>query len=500
MFSPTLVHSQGLELSVTPTLFEMSATPQQVWSSSVKVINSNPYPITVFAEVVNFAPQGESGQARFLPILEEQTEGVTLAEWFEVNNEPITIEPETSAEVPFTVRVPEDASPGGHFAAIMVGTKPPDTENQFQVSTSQIVTALFFVRVAGDVVEDGRIREFAVDRRFVGRPTADFVFRFENRGNVHLQPQGEIYITNMWGKERGVIPINKQSNFGNVLPESIRKFDYAWESAYTLTDIGRYTAEMTVGYGTDDRQFHTSIAHFYVIPIKGAVLTVLALVTIVLFARWCIQSYVRRLLLLSGVSLEDQIKMRHTPQRGDVAISLQQESAAASSEPTALQTFVAVVRSWGIRVWLVAFGVLLVVYLLFGFLSRDVGSERKDYDVTIGVPGAEVNLSAEEVIFNREYAIPDLVNDQGYEIHIINVSGTPGKAAAAKAVLIETGYAVAKIDSEVADETERTVIVYPPESSEVALNIQRTLGVGLISASNDASKTVTIYTGSDYMP
>ena len=85
-----------------------------------------------------------------------------------------------------------------------------------------------------------------------------------------------------------------------------------------------------------------------------------------------------------------------------------------------------------------------------------------------------------------------------YQINVINVSGVPGKAAAAKAVLIETGFAVTKIDSEVAEETERTVIVYPVNRSEEALSIQRALGVGLVSASSEVGETITIYTGSDF--
>ena len=50
-------------------------------------------------------------------------EDVTLAEWFTITREAVVVPREQSKEVPFSVRVPFEASPGGHFAAILVGTK-----------------------------------------------------------------------------------------------------------------------------------------------------------------------------------------------------------------------------------------------------------------------------------------------------------------------------------------------------------------------------------------
>src|SRR5690606_4502697 len=139
---------------------------------------------------------------------EDMTEGTTLAEWIEITKDPVVLGPGQSAPVPFTVRVPENVSPGGHFAAIMVGTRPPENSGEFQIKTSQIVTSLFFLRISGDVIENGMIREFRSTETFYSEPEVGFEVRFANKGNVHIQPQGEIKIKNMWGKERGTIPIN----------------------------------------------------------------------------------------------------------------------------------------------------------------------------------------------------------------------------------------------------------------------------------------------------
>ncbi|MEL6803539.1 MAG: hypothetical protein AAFO91_07150, partial [Bacteroidota bacterium] len=90
----------------------MSAEPGQTWQSSVKVINSNSFPITIYPEAVNFESRNESGHGKFVPVLQKATEGTTLAEWITLTDlESVTIQPERSREIPFSVSVPDDASP-----------------------------------------------------------------------------------------------------------------------------------------------------------------------------------------------------------------------------------------------------------------------------------------------------------------------------------------------------------------------------------------------------
>lgn len=291
-------------LSVTPPLFQVAVNPGDVWQSMVKVINSNAYDLRVYAQVVNFAPTGESGQGEFVPILEGDEVKATLAEWIELSAGPYVINPEQSAEIPFTVSVPNDASPGGHFAAILISTEEPKAETGGPAMlTTQTVTSLFFVRVNGDIDERGNVREFSVGNTFVDVPEAEFSLRFENKGNVHLRPRGVITITNMWGTERGVIPINNHTNYGNVLPASIRDFRFTWKGEQSITDIGRYKALAVLTYGEDGIKSADSVVYFWVIPVKATLITLGILIAFIAFITWAIRRYVRRMLALAGVDV-----------------------------------------------------------------------------------------------------------------------------------------------------------------------------------------------------
>lgn len=293
-------------LSVTPPLFQLSVLPGDVWQSSIKVVNGNPYPLTVYPELVNFSATGEAGQGKFLSIEESGGNNSTLAEWISIPSGPYIIPSEQTKDISFFVEAPKDASPGGHYAAILISTEPPNDDSGFSVKTSQAVTALLFMRVEGDVNEEGSIREFRAIDSFLDTPEATFSLRFENKGNVHLQPRGNVVITNMWGTERGVIPINYQTHFGNVLPQSIRDFNLTWKSDFSITDIGRYKAIVTLGYGENGIKSASAITYFWVIPVKWTLITIAILATFIALIVIMVKAYIRRMLMLAGVDVSKQ--------------------------------------------------------------------------------------------------------------------------------------------------------------------------------------------------
>lgn len=305
---PLCVSAQdGQILSVTPPLFQLSALPGDVWQSSIKVVNGNQFPLTVYVEVVNFQATGEVGQGKFVPIVtdvDNEHRQLTSAEWIQISAGPHTIAPEQTKDVPFFVDIPKDAPPGGHYSAILITTEPHKNANeQMLVKTAQTVTTLFFVRIEGEVIEQADIREFSTTESFLEKPETEFILRFENKGNVHVQPRGNIIIRNMWGTERGDIPVNYQTHFGNVLPRSIREFKFVWSSDFNISDIGRYSAEVTLVYGDDEvRNVHAE-THFWIIPLRATLLTLSIVIACIAVLVWMVRAYIRRMLSLAGVDV-----------------------------------------------------------------------------------------------------------------------------------------------------------------------------------------------------
>ena len=503
----------ALSLSVSPTIFDMSANPTQEWTSTVRVINPNPYELKVFANVVNFRPQGEDGQGRFVPIVEEESKGKSMAEWVDVTREEIIIPAEQTKELPFTITVPEDAPPGGHFAAMLIGTKPPEERSSSQMVTSQIVTSLLFLRVTGDVNEDGDIRSFRTADRVIEKPEAIFELRFENKGNVHILPQGEIQIKNMWGQERGIIPINRNTLFGNVLPDSVRQYRFSWTGEWSIADMGRYTAIASLAYGEDVRKFSSSETTFWVLPWKAFLLTIAIFFAFMYIITWGIKLYIRRMLVMSGV-VPGQNNNTATPvqprrrvsvvapiEAGMLDLSQKWKNTQNASEK--IGSILSLIGKYKVF-FIVLASIVAFVSIISLYINAASISERP-YNVTVdGVSGSE-SISSEELIYEEKKSETRAVSENETNqtlptIKIVNRSGVPGLAADLSIRLESEGYNIVSIENDLGTNDSNTVIVYSSEEAESALELSQLMYGALLSRFDSAETQeaeITIYVGTD---
>lgn len=532
--TPVLAAS-GLSFSVTPTIFDMAAMPGQAWNSAVKVVNNNPYDLTIYASVVNFVPQGERGHGAFLPI-SETDEAQTLAEWMTVSAEPFVIPQESSVSIPVNISVPSDASPGGHYAAIMVGTRPPVESGKIEIKTSQIITSLFFVRIAGDVVERGEVRTFRTGSWFAGKPEMNFEVRFENKGNVHLLPRGEIKVLNMWGRERGIIPINHETNFGNVLPESVRQFDFTWRGEASLLDIGRYRAELTLAYGEEEQKFVTRSVAFWVIPLKPVLLFVIGFALAAWLITRSVRAYVRYMLRMSGIDPDQPqsgARPRYVLNQGDVRIERTRRVDAEVEDRQPVVAINAPVRAGFIDLKARLAGVhavLDVVKVLWRFVQSyprfflsaagfvalfvvswvyvaNVTQSQRDYEVTIDSGNQPVTLSSEEIMRDAAPQSPtepepttsDEASAQSFTLRVVNASDTPGVGGKVADDLTTRGYRVDELTAELSEERAVTAVVYDPRVLEEAKALSSALDNAPLSAfpTTDAVPVITVYIGND---
>ena len=110
--------------------------------------------------------------------------------------------------VPVTVTLPKDAIPGGRYGSVVfefspaIGDKNQPVQN---IAVKSRVATLFFVRVKGEVHEEGALAAFGLfnNARTALSPTSAMPLRFqvsfENKGDVQLNPHGTITLTSMWG-------------------------------------------------------------------------------------------------------------------------------------------------------------------------------------------------------------------------------------------------------------------------------------------------------------
>jgi len=188
--------------------------------------------------------------------------------------------------LPIEISIPKDAEPGGRYGAILVTTSPP--ESQFGEAEKEKakggirvisrLASLFFIRVKGNVTENGLFKELKLDKKFYEKGPISFAILFENNGNVHLTPYGMIEIKNLFGKKVDEIDLDPWF----VLPDSLRLREVKWQKAWLF---GKYTALASINRGYQDIIDKKSI-DFWVIPWKIILAGLIALFLIIWFFKW----------------------------------------------------------------------------------------------------------------------------------------------------------------------------------------------------------------------
>lgn len=267
-------------LTVSPPRIEITGDPGRTVAGTYFLINEEADTRTFYSSFANFEASGESGVPKFL----ETQEG--LAVWMETQSS-ITLKPREEREISFSIKIPQNAEPGGHFAAIFWGTAPPQpSAGGGQVSIGGKVGILVLLRVSGDVEGKGGLLEFTAKdgkRVFVSLPI-EFIWRFRNDGGNRVEPQGEITVKNTFGLTAVKLPANK--GIGGVLPASVRKFSVPWlaespeaaaekeetgffaavKSQWSEFHFGWYRARLNLQYADGGEAQAKSSFGFFIIP------------------------------------------------------------------------------------------------------------------------------------------------------------------------------------------------------------------------------------------
>jgi len=501
LFSPIFVHAQsGMTMSITPPLIKNNVSPGQIWKSSVKITNNNKEEINVYVETLDFKGSSESGAVEFLTDVSENEEENKhlLSRWIVIDPGPIKIPAQTSKEISFIIDVPEEVSPGGHYAAILAGTKPPqDQVEGTSIKISSLLGSLILLNVKGDVKEEGKIREFSSEKGVYEKAEVEFTVRFQNTGNVHIQPRGEIRVYNWLGKDKGHMTLNHNSEFGNVLPQGIRKWNFSWKGEEGILEMGRYRAVLILGYGQEGRQTDTREFYFWVLNFKVIGIAAGMFLFVLFFFIFIVRTYIKRTIK----NAQKQVEMMAPPQTKVRQRTIQAERKVVDLKqaPRAVKRSIERKQKPKSSVWkffrnFILF-VLFIIICIASFLfygnyseklrSKNEGISEKSPSVEV-VADEKVEVQEKEKEKEKEESqvatSSDLKNEEAEEdqklikkedlkIVILNGSGTSGKAGEAGKIFEEAGYKIERLGNADSFEYLKTKIEYKKEYKDFAKSV-----------------------------
>ena len=279
--------NRALATTMSPTRVDLDADPGAKTQTSIKIYNDDKVKRTFYLSAATFETKDETGQPEFVW---GDKEG--LVSWLSLASS-VEIGPQQSKEVPVFVTVPENAQPGGYFAAVFASIIPPADRDSGTVAIQSDVGTLVLFRVNGEFPKDDAIIEFDVKNKkhWHANLPVEFYFRFQNSGADRAQPLGDITVKNLFGGIAKIITANRGA--GNVLPKSIRRFESAWVTSgggkteenngtveypkfsgfvshvkyeWNNFAFGRYRADLNVTVNNDASRSHAKSLVFWIVP------------------------------------------------------------------------------------------------------------------------------------------------------------------------------------------------------------------------------------------
>jgi hypothetical protein len=316
-------------LTVSPPTYEIGVDPGQSVTTGLKVFNETTQGGTFYFDTQNFTARGEDGEPDFA----QETTKTDLASWIQVPPS-IDLAPNELKEINFSINVPANADPGGHYAAIFLTTSPgAPGGGAGSVGLTGKIGSLVLLRVSGNIVEEGKLSSFSVGNKnnFYDRLPVDFNIRIENPGTVFIKPSGKITISNIFGLKSAELTVNigkmPDGNYkpvGNILSNSARKFESSWiksdfgsapnnffdELKFELANfaLGRYTAKLDLAYGAkNDKKIAGSLV-FWVFPWRIILVGFVMIAVVLLLLIGGIRKYNRWVIKMARESLEKESK------------------------------------------------------------------------------------------------------------------------------------------------------------------------------------------------
>jgi hypothetical protein len=236
----------GISFFITPTAQAVAAQPkgislspfqQQVSMAPGDVSKSFVLRLTNHTKTVqelrlsprDFGSLNDSGGV-LLDASKSYTQKYGLASWLTLETDTVVLNPGESREVLVTIDNRTSLRPGGHYGAVATTVTSLIDKADNEVAVNQQLLSLIFVTKLGGAKYDLKLSSMSHNGNWLHLPKT-VQLRFQNPGNVHVIPRGEVKLRSPDGTiiARGVI--NSESAF--VLPESFR------ELYVPLTTVGR---------------------------------------------------------------------------------------------------------------------------------------------------------------------------------------------------------------------------------------------------------------------
>lgn len=222
------------KITLSPSSREVTSDAGEVIDGTMKIINNGDvaYDFTVYARPYSVNAEN------YDPNFTDQKPNADLYKWVQFQKTEYSIEPDQTVEVPYTIRVPENAAPGGHYGVLFAETQAKAIGST-GVARQKRVGKIVYATVNGEYQTAGDLKEFILPFWQTDQPIESSV-RIENTGNVDYRAQVSTVAKDIFGRTKF-----KYTGDPVILPGTVRSAEMRWENA---PSFGFFTVEQTAKF------------------------------------------------------------------------------------------------------------------------------------------------------------------------------------------------------------------------------------------------------------
>lgn len=255
------------DFQLGPTRFELEMAPGEERTIEVQLVSREGKNSTFTFETEDFGPSDSETEQTHL--YGTAIGPYSAKAWLSPSVSSISLEQGDRVYIPVTIRVPKDADPGDHYAALL-GKKSPTAEDTTTGGLSVVsrVGVLFLITVKGNIVKKGDLLSISTAKSLYFNLTVPLSLRAKNEGTIRLYPTGSINIKNLLGVTVDQIPVQDWI----LLRNSTRSVQISWAPRFAL---GRYTATTDIKMSGDPTtSFSVSFWVIPLLPVLGILIAI----------------------------------------------------------------------------------------------------------------------------------------------------------------------------------------------------------------------------------
>lgn len=211
---------EGESITLTPVSTSVTVDAGSARSGSFTVVNDGTLEYTF---IVYAAPYSVANYT-YDPDYTTIKDNTDAFQWVQFDQTSWTLGPGERVEVPYTLRVPEGAAPGGHYGVLFAETQPR-SDGGTQVLRKKRVGSTLLVKVNGDYTTAGKTADMMIDWLQL-TPPLTATARIENSGNVDFSAATKMRVRDALGNVR-----YQQEIESTVYPGTVRDVRAAWQNA-----------------------------------------------------------------------------------------------------------------------------------------------------------------------------------------------------------------------------------------------------------------------------